>query len=63
MNDREYTVLTLPELSCAVTRLPVPNTFACDTEPDSTRPSEEEKPAPSMILPVDFSVTLTLTST
>ena len=43
--------------------VPEPNTLSCDTPADSTTLSVDEKPAPSVIAPVGFSVTFTSTST
>ena len=62
MNDSEYVVLMRPVLAPMAMELPLPSTLACATELLNRKPSLE-KPPPILIEPVDFSLTLTLTST
>ena len=49
--------------SCRPSDLPLPKMLSCVTAPESTTLSELEKPAPTIRLPVGFSLTVKLTST
>ena len=61
--DSEYTLLTLPLLTLNERKLPVPNTFAWESDADSASFSTLEKPTPKSSAPVGRSFTAYCTST